>query len=73
MTSPPGDVVSRHGAHGAVNHSMNLNQQNKALPSHLPMLVCYCAKSKCTKRYCECYAAGVKCTPYCQCVGCENC
>ena len=33
---------------------------------------CRCARSKCIKKYCECFAAGVKCSVYCQCVNCMN-
>uniref|UniRef100_A0A1D1ZXM9 CRC domain-containing protein n=2 Tax=Auxenochlorella protothecoides TaxID=3075 RepID=A0A1D1ZXM9_AUXPR len=35
---------------------------------------CRCKRSKCQKKYCECFQAGVKCNPdICQCDGCENC
>ena len=33
---------------------------------------CNCQKSKCLKKYCECFAAGAICSSECQCVGCEN-
>jgi len=34
---------------------------------------CRCKRSKCLKKYCECYNAGVKCNPQiCQCVDCCN-
>jgi Tesmin/TSO1-like CXC domain, cysteine-rich domain len=33
---------------------------------------CRCTKSKCLKLYCSCYSAGMACTPFCSCVGCEN-
>lgn len=33
---------------------------------------CKCKKSRCVKKYCECYAAGVKCTDKCKCVQCLN-
>lgn len=34
---------------------------------------CRCKRSKCLKKYCECYNAGVKCNPeICQCSGCHN-
>lgn len=34
---------------------------------------CRCRKSRCQKRYCECFQAGVPCTAACRCEGCENC
>lgn len=33
---------------------------------------CRCAKTKCLKKYCECYKAGVLCTALCDCNGCAN-
>ncbi|CAI8604637.1 unnamed protein product [Vicia faba] len=33
---------------------------------------CNCNKSSCMKKYCECFKAGVGCSPSCNCCGCEN-
>ncbi|KAL4487048.1 hypothetical protein ABPG72_001500 [Tetrahymena utriculariae] len=33
---------------------------------------CNCKKSKCKKKYCECYMIGKKCSSLCQCVNCSN-
>ncbi|KAG0491760.1 hypothetical protein HPP92_005158 [Vanilla planifolia] len=33
---------------------------------------CSCRKSKCHKKYCECYQAGVGCTLSCRCIDCGN-
>ncbi|KAK9098843.1 hypothetical protein Syun_025888 [Stephania yunnanensis] len=33
---------------------------------------CNCKKSKCLKKYCECYQAGVGCSVGCRCDGCKN-
>lgn len=33
---------------------------------------CKCKRSRCLKRYCECYGEGVMCGAACGCVGCEN-
>ena len=33
---------------------------------------CKCKKTKCLKKYCECYQSGVQCTVFCRCEGCFN-
>ena len=33
---------------------------------------CKCKRSGCLKKYCECFANGVRCTENCKCSGCEN-
>jgi hypothetical protein len=33
---------------------------------------CNCKKSKCLKKYCECFQAGITCNQYCKCVNCKN-
>ena len=33
---------------------------------------CGCKKTGCSKKYCECYTAGVACGVLCRCSGCEN-
>ena len=33
---------------------------------------CRCRKSRCQKKYCECYGAGLKCSSNCQCEACKN-
>ena len=33
---------------------------------------CRCPRSRCLKKYCECYEAGVMCSTKCKCVGCAN-
>lgn len=34
---------------------------------------CHCEKSKCQKKYCECYANGEICDAKCNCKDCKNC
>lgn len=34
---------------------------------------CKCRKTKCQKKYCECFNVGEKCGKFCKCEGCENC
>ncbi|BDA40433.1 probable protein lin-54 at N-terminal half [Coccomyxa sp. Obi] len=33
---------------------------------------CACRKSRCLKKYCECFLVGVRCTENCRCVACLN-
>ena len=33
---------------------------------------CKCKRSRCLKKYCECYQHGVACTDKCRCVNCQN-
>ncbi|KAL4355043.1 hypothetical protein GQ457_06G019620 [Hibiscus cannabinus] len=33
---------------------------------------CNCKRSSCLKKYCECFQAGVGCSPSCRCEGCKN-
>jgi hypothetical protein len=33
---------------------------------------CHCKKSKCLKKYCECYQAGISCGDNCKCEECRN-
>ena len=35
-------------------------------------LCCFCKKSNCLKKYCECYQMGMKCSPNCKCIDCKN-
>ena len=35
-------------------------------------LTCFCKKSYCLKKYCECFQLGMKCTSNCKCVDCKN-
>ena len=35
-------------------------------------LTCFCKKSNCLKKYCECFQLGMKCTSNCKCIDCKN-
>lgn len=34
---------------------------------------CRCKKTKCQKKYCECFNSGQLCGIFCKCEGCANC
>ena len=49
------------------------------IPTHCPQIPaivlskgCNCKHSHCLKRYCECHAAGARCSARCRCLDCEN-
>lgn len=33
---------------------------------------CKCKKTKCVKKYCECYQSGLQCGVFCKCENCIN-
>eukprot|EP00899_Mesostigma_viride_P011948 jgi/Mesvir1/20754/Mv20076-RA.1 len=53
-----------------------LQEEGLQTPSSNPLARhkkgCTCKRSKCNKKYCECYQAGVLCSEACKCEGCEN-
>ena len=42
-------------------------------PKNQTEIACTCKKTQCNKKYCRCYAAGIKCGKMCSCEGCLNC
>ena len=52
-------------------YSNNYNNSSKDL-SENEEVFCTCAKSNCTKKYCECYKSGKKCNDKCRCTNCLN-
>lgn len=41
-------------------------------PHAITANICTCKKSRCTKKYCVCFAIGRACNENCKCVNCEN-
>ena len=52
-------------------YSNTYNNSSKDL-SENEEVFCTCAKSNCTKKYCECYKSGKKCNDKCRCINCLN-
>ena len=42
------------------------------IPPYSTRKPCNCIKCNCSKKYCECYNAGIKCSKLCKCKGCKN-
>jgi len=49
------------------NISRNMCQDTK-----VQAIVCNCTKSKCMKKYCECYKMNIPCGTLCRCIDCQN-
>ena len=54
------------------NYMMKSPISFKKLNLDVNNLTCYCKKSNCLKKYCECYQMGMKCTSNCKCIDCKN-
>ena len=56
------------------------NNNNKNLPNYpnvkealdIDKIICTCTKSNCTKKYCDCFKSGKKCSDKCKCINCYN-
>lgn len=48
---------------GAFNLGVGLREVRKG---------CKCKKTKCLKKYCECFSSGMPCGMFCKCENCEN-
>ena len=50
-----------------VNIQRNLCQEPK-----VQAIVCNCTKSRCMKKYCECFKMNIPCGNLCRCIDCQN-
>jgi hypothetical protein len=57
---------------GCENHSENELRLRANLEGDIMERACYCKKSYCLKKYCECYNNGAKCNNNCKCEECKN-
>lgn len=61
----------RQAAHDKIMSS-NPSAFRKKIKLNAHIRGCQCKKSRCQKRYCECYMFGVPCTDKCRCRDCQN-
>lgn len=54
------------------SHSLNSKPQKSYSRRHVDQNGCWCAKSKCLKLYCACFAKGKYCSTECKCQSCHN-
>lgn len=52
--------------------NLSVNSSFSSSPSNKSRISCTCKKSKCLKKYCECYKQGTKCGIKCNCYDCSN-
>ena len=50
-----------------------LRKQRASEEEYKDRTYCTCKKTKCNKKYCSCFAAGLKCGVECNCEDCQNC
>ncbi|KAJ6732368.1 PROTEIN TESMIN/TSO1-LIKE CXC 2 [Salix purpurea] len=80
---PPGHQVTLHNKRRfSSEHAENFEEFNQSSPKEKRKKVsstdgdgckrCNCKKTRCLKRYCDCFAAGIYCAETCACQGCFN-
>ncbi|KAJ6434957.1 hypothetical protein OIU84_000244 [Salix udensis] len=80
---PPGHQVTLHNKRRfSSEHAENFEELNQSSPKEKRKKVssidgdgckrCNCKKTRCLKRYCDCFAAGIYCAETCACQGCFN-
>ena len=57
-----------------LQESKSWGPKHSAIPIEMTdqSICCTCKKSKCLKKYCECFGADARCGPNCRCVDCKN-
>jgi hypothetical protein len=65
--APEGREVYNNQKEEEINIQRNMYQETKA-----QAIVCNCTKSRCMKKYCECYKMNIPCGNLCRCIDCQN-
>ena len=65
--TPEEEKIYNNPKEKEINIQQNLCHDNKA-----QAIVCNCTKSKCMKKYCECFKMNIDCGNLCRCIDCQN-
>jgi hypothetical protein len=65
-------IYNQNGIGIDIYNNIDIDIDNKQENIEQQFIGCNCTKSNCTKKYCECFKAGKKCTDSCRCWDCDN-
>ena len=65
-------MLERNPAAFDSKYKPSLANQSDVLPVTAHKIGCKCRRSRCLKKYCECFEGAVPCSNICSCVDCSN-
>ena len=65
-------MLERNPAAFDSKYKPSLANQSDVVPVTAHKIGCKCRRSKCLKKYCECFEGAVPCSNICSCVECSN-